>query len=56
MKEVIKALEDANLRSKVKVVIGGAPITQTYAEDLKVDAYATDAATAVDKIKEVLHI
>jgi len=47
-KDVIDALEEAGLRSKVKVMIGGAPVTQSYASEIGADAYAPDAATAAE--------
>jgi len=51
MVEVIKALEVAGLRDKVKIMIGGAPITQNYADQIGADGYSPDAASAVDKAK-----
>jgi len=51
MVEVIKALEAAGLRDKVKIIIGGAPITQNYADQIGADGYSPDAASAVDKAK-----
>jgi len=54
MPEVIKALEAAGLRDKVKIMIGGAPITQNYADQIGADGYSPDAASAIDKIKELL--
>lgn len=54
MREVIEALENANLKPKVKVMIGGAPITHPYAEEIKADGYAPDAASAVDLAKGFL--
>lgn len=51
MPEVIKALEAAGLRGKVKIMIGGAPITQNYADQIGADGYSPDAASAVDKAK-----
>ena len=54
MREVIEALENANLKSKVKVIIGGAPITQSFADQIKADGYAPDAASAVDLAKGLL--
>ena len=54
MKEVIQAVDDAGFRDKVKVVIGGAPITQSYADEINADGYAPDAASAVDLVKELL--
>jgi len=54
MADIISALRDAGVRGKVKVMIGGAPVTQTYAEEIKADGYAPDAASAVDMAKELL--
>lgn len=54
MKSVIEALKQNNLRDQVKVAIGGAPVTQSYAEEIGADAYAPDAASAVDVIKGML--
>jgi len=51
MVEVIKALEAAGLRDKVKIMIGGAPITQNYTDQIGADGYSPDAASAVDKAK-----
>jgi 5-methyltetrahydrofolate--homocysteine methyltransferase len=51
MAEVVKALETAGLRDKVKIMIGGAPITQNYADQIGADGYSPDAASAVDKAK-----
>lgn len=56
MKEVIQAIEDADLKNKVKVIIGGAPITQSYADEIKADGYAPDAASAVDLVKGLLNV
>ncbi len=54
MKEIIQALRDAGLREKVKVIIGGAPVTQAYAEQIEADGYAPDAASAVDLTEELI--
>ena len=54
MKETISALYAAGLRDKVKVVVGGAPVTQEFAKAIGADGYARDAATAVDCVKELL--
>jgi corrinoid protein of di/trimethylamine methyltransferase len=48
MKAVIAALEEAGLRSSVKIMIGGAPVTANFAQEIGADAYAPDAASAVD--------
>jgi 5-methyltetrahydrofolate--homocysteine methyltransferase len=55
MKDTIKAITAAGLRGKVKVMVGGAPVTQDFAESIGADGYAKDAATAVDKAKELLN-
>jgi len=51
---VIKALEAAGLRDKVKIMIGGAPITQNYADQIGADGYSPDAASAVDNAKSFI--
>jgi 5-methyltetrahydrofolate--homocysteine methyltransferase len=48
MKTVIEALKEAGLRDKVKVIVGGAPVTSAFAKQIGADAYAPDAATAID--------
>ena len=55
MREIIEALEAANLKSQVKVMIGGAPITQAYADEIRADGYAPDAAAAVDLAHNLLN-
>lgn len=54
MPEVIKALEAAGMRDKVKVMIGGAAITQEWATQIGADGYSPDAASAADKCKELI--
>lgn len=54
MRDTISALKDSGLRDKVKVMVGGAPITQDFADAIGADGYAKDAASAVDKAKELL--
>jgi len=54
MPEVIKALKAAGLRDKVKIMIGGAPITQNYADQIGADCYSPDAASAVDGAKSFI--
>jgi len=51
MKQVIDALEAAGIRSGVKVMIGGAPVTQKFSDEIGADGYAPDAASAVDLAK-----
>ncbi len=52
--EVIQALADAGLRDQVKVMIGGAPITQEFADEIGADAYTPDAGSAAAKAAELL--
>ncbi|MDP3791654.1 MAG: corrinoid protein [Candidatus Omnitrophota bacterium] len=56
MKDTIKMLKDLGVRDKVKIIVGGAPITQSFADFIGADGYAKDAATAVDKAKELLKV
>lgn len=48
MGETIKALEKANLKSRIKVMIGGAPVTAAFAREIGADGYAPDAGSAVE--------
>ncbi|HJP27401.1 MAG TPA: corrinoid protein [Dehalococcoidia bacterium] len=54
MMETIGALEEAEIRTKVKVMIGGAPVSQDLATQIGADGYAPDGATAVDVISVLL--
>ena len=54
MAEVVDALKQAGLRGKVKVLIGGAPVSEAWAEKIGADAYAEDAIAAVDAAKKLL--
>jgi 5-methyltetrahydrofolate--homocysteine methyltransferase len=54
MKNVVKSLEDAGLRNQLKVIVGGAPVTQAYADQIRADGYAADAPGAVVLCKEIL--
>ena len=54
MKETIARLKESGLRDRVKVIVGGAPVTQDFADSIGADGYARDAASAVDKVRELL--
>jgi 5-methyltetrahydrofolate--homocysteine methyltransferase len=54
MKEVIESLVEAGIRQTVRVVIGGAPVTEKFAKDIGADGYAPDAASAVEKTRELI--
>lgn len=56
MRGTIEALIEAGLRDKVKMLVGGAPLTQSYADQIGADGYAPDAGAAVRKAKELLGI
>jgi 5-methyltetrahydrofolate--homocysteine methyltransferase len=54
MKTTIDAIAGAGLRQKVKILVGGAPVSQKFADEIGADGYARDAVKAVDKVKELL--
>ncbi len=54
MREVIKAIEESGLRLKVKIVVGGGPVTRTFANEIKADGYAHDAIRATDVMDELI--
>lgn len=51
MKETIDAIVEAGIRDKVKIIIGGAPVTQEYADKIGADGYAEDAVSAVELVR-----
>jgi 5-methyltetrahydrofolate--homocysteine methyltransferase len=54
MGETINAIKEAGIRDQVKILVGGAPITAAFAEEIGADGYASNAASAVDKGKELI--
>jgi 5-methyltetrahydrofolate--homocysteine methyltransferase len=56
MRDVIQALDRAQLRGQVKILVGGAPVTQTFANEIGADGYGESAAVAVEKAKALLEI
>jgi 5-methyltetrahydrofolate--homocysteine methyltransferase len=56
MRVVIKALVEFQMREKIIVLVGGAPLNAAYAEDIEADAYCRDAAVAVDTAKKLVAI
>lgn len=54
MRNTIEALKAAGLREKVKVIVGGAPVSPEYAAQIGADGYGRDAAVAVDKVRELV--
>ncbi len=49
MRDVVKAAVDAGIRDHVKIMVGGAPVTETFCREIGADAYTPDAASAADK-------
>jgi 5-methyltetrahydrofolate--homocysteine methyltransferase len=54
MRDVVEAVEHARLRNRIRIVIGGAPVTRSYAEEIGADGYAPDAASAVGLVKRLV--
>jgi len=54
MKDTIQAIKQAGLKEKVKIIVGGAPVTEKFAREIGADGYAPDAASAVDLVKSQL--
>jgi len=55
-KDVIEALEDVGLRPQVKVMVGGAPVTQSWADEIGADGYSEDAVGAVALARQLLGV
>jgi len=56
MQKMVLLLKEKDLQGKIKTIIGGAPVTEAYARQIGADAYAYDAANAVEKIKELIKV
>ena len=56
MERTIQAFEQAGLREKVKMMAGGAAVSEELAKEMKADGYGKDAAACVDKAKELLGV
>lgn len=56
MKDTLEAIKASEFKDKVKVMIGGAPVTQNYADEIGADGYAPDASTAVDVAKQLVGV
>ena len=54
MKTTIEAIEKAGLKDKVKTIVGGAPLTEKFAREIRADGYAPDAASAVDMVRSLI--
>ena len=53
MRVTVEALKAAGLQSQVKIMVGGAPVTQAFADEIGADAYTPDAGAAAEKAKEL---
>jgi len=56
MQDVVEAITVAGLRDRVRIIVGGAPITAKYAAEIGADGYAPDASKAVRKVRELLTV
>jgi 5-methyltetrahydrofolate--homocysteine methyltransferase len=56
MGETINAIKEAGIRDQVKILVGGAPVTSAFAEEIGADGYASNAASAVEKGKALLDL
>ncbi len=54
MRDTVQAFEQAGMRDKVKLMVGGAPVTQKWCDEIGADGYAPDAASAVDLVQQVM--
>ena len=54
MKAVVDAVKNSDLKGKLKVMIGGAPVTQAFCDEIGADGYAPDAASASDLAKKLI--
>ncbi len=54
MKKIVEAADEAGVHKQVKIMIGGAPVTQQYCESIGADAYTPDAASAAEKAAELV--
>jgi 5-methyltetrahydrofolate--homocysteine methyltransferase len=56
MRTTIDTIAAAGLRQEVKVIVGGAPVNQKFADEIGADGYARDAVLAVEKVKQLLKL
>jgi 5-methyltetrahydrofolate--homocysteine methyltransferase len=54
MKDTIELLKEEGLRDQVKVIIGGAPVSQDFADEIAADGYSPDAVSAADLAKSLV--
>jgi 5-methyltetrahydrofolate--homocysteine methyltransferase len=56
MREVVDLLMEKGLKDKVKVIVGGAPVSVDFAKEIRADAYGFDGVNAVDEVKRLCHV
>jgi 5-methyltetrahydrofolate--homocysteine methyltransferase len=56
MGRTISAFEEAGLRDQVRIMVGGAPVTQEFADEMGADGYGENAVECVEKAKELLKV
>jgi 5-methyltetrahydrofolate--homocysteine methyltransferase len=56
MKGVVDLLRERGLAGEIRTIIGGAPVTKEYAEEIGADAYGYDAASAVEEVKALVGV
>ena len=54
MKEIVVAIKNSDMKGKIKVMVGGAPVTQAFCDEIGADGYAPDAASASDLAKKLI--
>jgi 5-methyltetrahydrofolate--homocysteine methyltransferase len=54
MQQVVELLEERGLHDRIKVIIGGAPVSESFANEIGADAYSYDSANAVDTVKRLM--
>jgi len=54
MRDVIEAVQRSRFQKKIRIVVGGAPVTKFYAEEIRADGYASDASSAVALVRNLL--
>jgi 5-methyltetrahydrofolate--homocysteine methyltransferase len=53
MRDVVELVRDRGLAGEIQVIVGGAPLSQAYADEIGADAYGYDASNAVDVVKRL---
>jgi len=56
MRETVGVIEAGGQRNTIKIIVGGAPVTATYAEEIQCDGYAPDAGSCVTEVKKLLGV